>query len=768
MNKIWMLATANIKKAKGSTFGVFTLLLIAAMLLNVGATMLGVNGFFESEMERLNSPHIVFTQSYHLESNDQLQFLQNHEGITDVAYARTLFNSGSVRDVNDNPFVDISLFISYTHELTGNYAMLPLGTNLLSNHTPGAHFGVDFGTETLRFTLYDTFEHHLLDNPNGMPRGFYISYEHFNTLWNSPQFVDAQYYLIYATLEDPAAISRITTDYIMAFNSPEFMPGGTGLFTFDINQAQEFRTMIPSVIAIFLFLFSIILLVVSIVVIRFRIVNSIEEGMKNIGVLKSLGFKSTAIILAYVLQFAIIAIVAAIIGVGLSYVITPLLTGISEPMLGLYWAPGFNMALAIVAVISVVSVTSLFVFLSALKVRPLFPIMALRGGLKNHNFKKNYFGLHKFFAPLNLQLALKSLFQAKKQAVAMIIITTALTFSAIFGVVVLYNMQINTTAFINMVGGEVLSSSDLIMLVRTDDDNVRNQIIAHDHVDELFRIDFNPQVIVNDILTRVVVFDDPAFFSDEYVLEGRLPIYSNEVAVNRPASAEFDAGVGSWLDIGDERFLVSAIVRDADGFFTPGVTFNLQGAQAVIPNFEFTSYAITVIDGVGTGDLYDYIQSHFSDITFAAISTEVQGDMIMEAIAPPFVMVSSVIVVAVFFVIIMVLYLIIGTTILRRKKDLGIQKAMGFTSFQLMKQIALNLTPVIMVGATIGIALGYAFINPALGQLMIMLGLEPGNMFLPAPYMFGAGGIVVALSYVISLAIAGRIRKISAYEMVTE
>jgi len=768
MDKIWMLATANIKKAKGSTFGVFTLLLIAAMLLNVGTTMLDVGNFFDAQMERLESPHIAFTQLHHLEGNPQIEFLQNYEGVTNVTYQRVLRDLGSVRDINDNPFVTIELLVSYSHTLSGNEAMLPLGTNLLSGHTPGVNFGVDFGADTLQFVLYDTYEHHLLDNPNGMPRGFYISYDYFNYLWNSPQYLYARNYLIYVTLEDPANINRLITDYTMAFNSPEFMTVGSPLFTFDINGAREFRTMIPSVIAIVLSLFSIILLAVSVVVVRFRVVNSVEEGMKNIGVLKSLGFKSSYIILAYILQFAMIAIVSAIIGVGLSYIITPSLTSISEPMLGFYWEPGFDITLALLSVIAIVALTSLFVFISALKVRPLFPIAALRGGLKDHNFKKNHLGLHKFYAPLNVQLALKSLLQSKKQALAMVVIATALTFSSAFGVIILYNMQINTQAFINMVGGEVVVSSDIIALVGTDDDDVRNQIMAHDHVDGLFRLDAQGMFVVNDIMTRVLVFEDAEFFSDEFVLDGRLPMYNNEIAVNRPAANEFDVGVGSWLSIGGETFLVSAIVRDIDGFFTPGVALNLQVAQDIIPNFEFTTYAIRLVDGVGEETLYDYLQNNFGDIVLAAISTEVQGEMIVDAIAPPFVMASTIIVVAVFFVIIMVLYLVIRTTILRRKKDLGIQKALGFTSFQLMKQIALNLTPVIIIGAVVGIVLGFVFINPALGQLMIMLGLEPGNMFLPASYMFGAGGVVVVLSYVISLLIAGRIRKISAYEMVTE
>ena len=757
-----MLAIANIKKAKSSTFGVFTLLLVAAMLLNIGVTMLDVGNFFDHEMERLNAPHIAFAQNYNLEGNPKIEFLQNHNNVTNVSYSRALLNMGSVRDHTDTPFVGTVIFISYDNELEGNQAILPLGTFLLSGHEVGNNFGVDFGGQVLHFTLQDTFIHHLLDNPNAFPRGFYTAYEYFNYLWSLPQHAKSQYYLIYATLYDASGINSLISEYFVAFSEH-------GIFSYTIDEAREARIMIPSVIAIFLFAFSVILIVVSIVVIRFRIVNSIEESMKNIGVLKSLGFQSRTIISAYVMQFEIIALVAGVVGAGLSIVVTPLLATISEPMLGLYWVTGFNPLLCIISVVAIVGIVSLFVYLSAsFRVRTLFPITALRGGLKNHNFVKNHLSLSKFYAPLNMQIALKAILQNKKQAVAMVIISTALTFSAAFGVMVLYNMQINTRAFIGMVGGEMFETPDIVITVTEDNDQVRNRLISHPNVESLYRFDFDTLIMINGILTRASVFEDANMFSDQFVLEGRIPIYANEMAINRPSAIEFGAGVGSWLYINEEKFLVTAIARDIEGVFNPGAVFTAEAGRNLMPDFEFTHYAIVLNDHGYVKAFDEYVQYNFSHIVPATFSVEIQGDMIMDAIAPPFTMVSSVIVVSVFFVIIMVLYLIIKTTILRSKKDLGIQKAMGFTSFMLMKQIAFSLTPVIFVGAAFGIVLGFVFINPLLGQLMIGIGLEPGDMFLPLEYMFGSAAGVIGLSYAISLAVASKIRSISAYEMVTE
>ena len=112
--------------------------------------------------------------------------------------------------------------------------------------------------------------------------------------------------------------------------------------------------------------------------------------------------------------------------------------------------------------------------------------------------------------------------------------------------------------------------------------------------------------------------------------------------------------------------------------------------------------------------------------------------------------------------------MVIRTTILRRRREFGIQKAVGFTSMQLMNQIALNLTPSILLGVVIGAVAGFYGFNPMMGVFMSGMGIVKVDLPSPPDQITVVCLALVAMAYAVSLLIALRIRKISAYALVSE
>ena len=49
-------------------------------------------------------------------------------------------------------------------------------------------------------------------------------------------------------------------------------------------------------------------------------------------------------------------------------------------------------------------------------------------------------------------------------------------------------------------------------------------------------------------------------------------------------------------------------------------------------------------------------------------------------------------------VVVMILYLVIKTMIIKRKKEFGVMKAIGYSTIQLMNQISISFLPVIITG----------------------------------------------------------------------
>jgi putative ABC transport system permease protein len=129
---------------------------------------------------------------------------------------------------------------------------------------------------------------------------------------------------------------------------------------------------------------------------------------------------------------------------------------------------------------------------------------------------------------------------------------------------------------------------------------------------------------------------------------------------------------------------------------------------------------------------------------------------------------NSVILAVTLLLIVMILYLIIKALIIRRKKDFGIQKAIGYTTYQLMTQISISYFPIILIGAVIGSILGCIYMNPMLSLLFRGIGVMKVDFEIPILWVslmcFGIGVAAYAVSMLLSL----RIRKITPYNLIVE
>ena len=119
-------------------------------------------------------------------------------------------------------------------------------------------------------------------------------------------------------------------------------------------------------------------------------------------------------------------------------------------------------------------------------------------------------------------------------------------------------------------------------------------------------------------------------------------------------------------------------------------------------------------------------------------------------------------------VIALVLYFVIGSTVIRRKKELGIQKAVGFTTLQLMNQIAVGFAVPVLAGVIIGGFLGAIGTNPMMSVIMRGSGVMKANFIVNPLWVLAFSAATFLFAYLLSLAVTRRIRKISAYALVTE
>jgi putative ABC transport system permease protein len=106
--------------------------------------------------------------------------------------------------------------------------------------------------------------------------------------------------------------------------------------------------------------------------------------------------------------------------------------------------------------------------------------------------------------------------------------------------------------------------------------------------------------------------------------------------------------------------------------------------------------------------------------------------------------------------------------IIKRKKEFGVMKTIGYSTIQLMNQISISFLPVIFIGVTIGGVLGYFFTNPMLSVLLSSAGVKRMEFTINLPIILMLCASILILAYCISMLVSLKIKKISAYSLITE
>ena len=117
------------------------------------------------------------------------------------------------------------------------------------------------------------------------------------------------------------------------------------------EQAKTQRLAIANILVLIVSAFSLLVLIVSLLVSKFKITQSIEEEITNMGILKALGYTSNEIITAIILPFLIMGSIVSIIGIIVSMYITPILAKVIEMQSGFIWIPKFDIVSSFITLI---------------------------------------------------------------------------------------------------------------------------------------------------------------------------------------------------------------------------------------------------------------------------------------------------------------------------------------------------------------------------------------------------------------------------------
>ncbi|MEK4425058.1 ABC transporter permease [Solibacillus sp. FSL K6-1523] len=776
------LALSNIRKSKSATVSLFIFILVAALLLNIGLMVITqINAFFDSKAEQLKDPHAIIMMDHASYHSKYGEFITNYPGVTETETEEAILMNLAKYNFGDNDLTSsAAIFNAENHRTIGklklveklnnsstNDIFIPNIFKTNGNYELGEEFTITYQNKNYDFRVAGFFETAMMGTTSVGIMKFMlpaISYEIF------ADELDKQMegLVLSAMMEDKIQSTNLINDFTKAY--PGLSAGDTNSFfwTLDIDMVKNVSTLTINIIAMILVAFAAIIVLVSLIVIKYRVSNSIEDGMKNIGVLKAIGYTNGQILSSINLQFVLIALSASLVGVALSYGLMPFIGNIISSLSGLVWNQKFDMMINLANIFIVTLCVVIVTLISAFRVRKITPIMALRGGIQTHNFRRNHFPLEKMRAGLHFSLAIKSMLSNVKQNFMILFIIIALTFASVFSVVLYYNIASDKTAFVNLFGAEPGN-----VLITVQPDASTKELLGHikqmDQVRKAEIFDLIPIKIDNQTVYNTVT-DNYDQLENNVVYEGRQPKYENEISISWVVSNQINKGIGDTVEVeyGTEatRFLVTGLSQSI-GNLGQISALTMDGIQQLQSDYKgMTLYVY--LDGISNESFIKKVQKQYGDYIVETLNIdeniESQTGIYTTAVFAVMVMVLAITV----LVVVMILYLVIKMMIIKRKKEFGVMKAIGYSTIQLMHQISISFVPVMITGVAIGGVLGYFYTNPMLSVLLSSVGVKRLDFTVHLPTILILCTGIFIVGYIVAMFVSLKIKKISAYSLMTE
>ena len=186
----------------------------------------------------------------------------------------------------------MSIYVPYIYQLDGGYKL-------------NDKFEMSFKDTKITFTIKGFTEDVFFSSSETGLMGVYLPHDTFEKV--SGELGDTyNATVIFANLKK---INKDVETGIRELTKADIVSASTDitstLFSLDLPLIKLSRVMMASMVSIMIVAFAAIIVAVCLIVVRFRIGNSIEDDMTKIGSLKAIGYTSRQIVFSIVMQFVI-------------------------------------------------------------------------------------------------------------------------------------------------------------------------------------------------------------------------------------------------------------------------------------------------------------------------------------------------------------------------------------------------------------------------------------------------------------------------------
>lgn len=840
--KILRLSIANLKKKKYLTFTIILLSFVFVLFLNVGLILnREMEVMYSKGAGRLNSPDLfVFAETgkyktsfeHFLVSDARVAYMEKEEiiymestknSINSLETGAVIFDSDLARTMEP-----ITLSESDPSVPRDKAIYLP---RCLESYAAGLgdSFTLTYKNVEYDFLIAGFFETSYMGTTGYGLLKYYVPEEGFQKLYESTGTGKA----LSVKLKEGLPVSETADALKKEFTeATDFFQNVGGIFAIvsclSYSEMEENMMSLFSVPMVIMIAIAFITGIITFITVYFKVKEEIDESMVNIGSLQAMGYTSAQIMLAKASEFILLGFAGGIVGIAASYAALPISLRHGESIVGISMEPELHLDMHLVSLLFVLLLFACSTILAAWRIRKITPVNALRKGIRNHHFGRNFFPLHKGKEPLFLRLALKNIFSGLRQNVISVLIIGMGVFSICVALVLFANFGYDTSSLVGMTGMEIADVM-VVPLPHTDNSLLENEFEAMEEVRKISRT----EIYTADIGDQSVSFTVSDNFDNTETLSigrGSFPRYENEIALTSLLMKKLDKEIGDNVMITSngvtKEYLISGTSVGTNNGGKMGI-ISLHGVHRLNPAFTLNSMNIYLKEEVDRRAFIDMLYREYgvaadqggegqegsagtaygaavrraeeeirkmldqygmNSVSYAAM---LDGEIILSGDSSSYKIkeISSLaeyldgqlasyafmmkgLMVTIFLVMLLVMGAIISITIRsmirRQREELGVYKAIGYTTSDLVRIIRLNFTVNAVAGSLLGLLAGRFLTNGILSAFFSNFGLYTSAFMIRFSWLSIIGIGTVLYIWLLSTVCAYRVRKITVYEQLTE
>ncbi len=531
------------------------------------------------------------------------------------------------------------------------------------------------------------------------------------------------------------------------------------------EQSVKYSTLMPDVILDVVTVFTVFLFVIVLIVMSNSIGTEIEIDYTSLGILKAMGFGNGRIRLIFFLQYILAQTAGIIVGLAVSLPIEYSISKACMSITAVLPASGLSVGKSAAYILLIFLCSGAIILFKTHRLVRLSPMRAISGGREAIYFDSRL-NVPIAKKQLSATLALRQVTSAKRRYIGCVIITAILTFFMIT---------------INLIGGLLTAKgvrAAAMGLELSDFYVIYTDVPDRSYESEIEEIiSSHTEITSKNFYKHLYVSMNGESLSCEIskypentggIFKGREPRYDNELIITEMLGDALGLKIGDKVMLSyknsEAEFIVTGLFQSTND---SGMTYmiNFDGANRLGIETDFALGIFSVADRSKIPEIEKEINEKYGE--FLSVEA-LEEDFVIAQYKGIVDLLRAVIYSFSILFAFVVVRMVCAKTFIQERRDIGIFKAVGFSSGRLRLSFAIRFFIAALVGACLGTALSLWLSAKSIGALLSIIGVSRVFVeFTPAAVLVPAAAISASF-FLFALLASRRINSVEIKELVTE